>query len=108
MINGPWDVDNDNDGIRDSVWIDFGAPVMPGPNGKLVKPLAAILCVDMDGRLNVNTHSTLELANDNANLWSAKAPTQTVANNVPSIQLPRGSGFGPAEIGTNFRNRRST
>ncbi len=25
MIYGPWDVDNDSDGIRDSVWIDFGA-----------------------------------------------------------------------------------
>ena len=23
-INGPWDVDNDGDGIPDSVWVDYG------------------------------------------------------------------------------------
>ena len=25
---GPWDVDNDNDGVRDSVWVDLGDPVL--------------------------------------------------------------------------------
>ena len=35
---------------------------MKGPHGKLVKPLAALLVVDLDGRLNVNAHGTLDLA----------------------------------------------
>ena len=61
MIYGPWDVDNDKDGIPDSVWIDFGARVIAGPNGKLVKPLAAVLVLDMDGRLNVNAHGTVDI-----------------------------------------------
>ena len=60
-IFGPWDVDNDNDGIRDSIWVDFGAPVMENSDGRLVKPLAAILVVDMDGRLNLNAHGTQDI-----------------------------------------------
>ena len=38
-----------------------GLPVIMGPNGKLVKPMAAILCVDLDGRINVNTAGTIDL-----------------------------------------------
>src|SRR6476469_8733022 len=26
-LNGPWDIDNDGDGIPDSIWIDPGFPV---------------------------------------------------------------------------------
>jgi hypothetical protein len=55
-VNGPWDVDNDNDGAPDSVWVDLGMPVQTGPDGRMVKPLFAILCVDLDGRLNLNAH----------------------------------------------------
>src|SRR5690606_29617565 len=62
MVYGPWDVDNDNDGVRDSVWIDVGLPVMAGPNGKLVKPLVAMHIVDMDGRANVNAAGSCDLA----------------------------------------------
>ncbi len=51
----PWDVDNNGDGVPDSVWLDLGAPVQSAPDGRLYKPLFAILCVDLDGRLNVNT-----------------------------------------------------
>jgi hypothetical protein len=110
MIFGPWDVDNDNDGVRDSVWIDVGLPVMAGPHGKLVKPLAAVLCIDMDGRLNVNAHGTLDLAEDfGANLTSiANSMSPLLASTggvlrlagggVTSNDMPRGSGFGPADV----------
>ena len=56
LVNGPWDVDNDNDGVPDSVWIDLGFPVRSTENGRLYKPLFAVLCVDLDGRINVNAH----------------------------------------------------
>ncbi len=39
---------------------------MIGPEGKLVRPLAAVLCVDMDGRVNVNTAGSLDLADPGA------------------------------------------
>ncbi len=55
----PWDVDNNGDGVPDSVWVDLGMPPRPGPNGKLYKPLFAILAVDKDGCANVNVHGSL-------------------------------------------------
>ena len=30
-----------------------------GPDGKMYKPLFAILCTDLDGRLNLNAHGSL-------------------------------------------------
>ena len=51
-----WDVDNDGDGVPDSVWVDLGMPVRAAADGRHYKPLFAILCVDLDGRLNVNAH----------------------------------------------------
>lgn len=93
MIFGPWDVDNDMDGQRDSVWLDFGAPVMVGAKGKLVKPLAAIMILDMDSRLNVNAHGTRELAGLNGE------PNEVnFAQNVESDDTPRGQAFGVADI----------
>ncbi len=90
-IFGPWDVDNDNDGIRDSVWIDFGAPVMKSADGRLMKPMAALLVLDMDGRLNLNAHGTLDIAN----------PTnfnESLAGGASSDILAQGQGSGTAEI----------
>ncbi len=55
-VNGPWDVDNDQDGQPDSVWVDLGFPVQTSADGQLVKPLVAVLCLDLDGRLNMNAH----------------------------------------------------
>ncbi|MDO4550757.1 MAG: hypothetical protein Q4C96_05850 [Planctomycetia bacterium] len=49
-------VDTDNDGFLDSGWIDLGLPVRPGPDGRMVKPLVAVLVEDLDGRLNPNAH----------------------------------------------------
>ena len=94
MIYGPWDVDNDNDGVRDSVWVDFGAPVRENSDGKLVKPLAAILVLDMDGRLNINAHGSRDIAADDHGLL----PGQSIAGGANTNDLPRGQGYGPAEI----------
>jgi tetratricopeptide (TPR) repeat protein len=52
-INGPWDVDNDHDGLRDSVWADLSAPVMPQLTGSMYKPLFAVLQLDVNGRVNL-------------------------------------------------------
>ncbi len=92
----PWDVDNDGDGVADSVWIDAGYPVQMRADGKLYKPLVAILCVDLDGRLNVNAAGTTEQL--------ATTHTQQITgpfaatNGTTPVVLPRGEGLGPAEI----------
>lgn len=105
---GPWDVDNDGDGIADSIWIDVGLPVQTGPDGRRFKPMAAILCFDLDGRLNVNAHGnpTQASAAYNQPIVPGVSPSTTIANYVintagtppASLTVYRGSGYGPAEI----------
>ncbi len=81
-INGPWDVDNTGNGIRDSIWIDVGLPPVAAPNGRLVKPLVAMLVQDMDGRVNLNVHGSA-LAHFAGGFGTGPA---------------RGRGYGVAEI----------
>lgn len=104
MVYGPWDVDNDNDGVRDSVWIDVGLPVMAGPNGKLVKPLVAMLIADMDGRASVNAAGSCDLAgawadpNTPTGLNAVAGTGTMLATGVTSKTTPRGVGYGPADV----------
>ena len=102
LITGPWDVDNDGDGIADSVWIDPGYEVRSTPDGRLYKPLVAILCVDMDGRLNLNAHGSSNQVdatfNKNpsigSNLMYAGGNATLTDGTLPSGQM----GWGPADI----------
>jgi len=52
------EVDNDGDGVKDSNFIDVGLPPIVSSSGKQIYPRAAVLVVDMDGRLNANVHGT--------------------------------------------------
>lgn len=113
-ISGPWDVDNDGDGIADSVWVDVGLAVQTAPDGRRFKPLAAILCLDLDGRLNVNAHGSVAQLDANYNAPIAPSgntmanfafsttptspPTIQLPSSVPTVGMPRGMGYGPAEI----------
>jgi hypothetical protein len=104
---GQWDVDNDGDGIPDSIWVDLGLPARAGPDGKMYKPLFAILCTDLDGRLNLNAHGCLAQAS--AKYYQAGPASTTLgtvagasfaggASGTTSFSMPRGQGYGPAEI----------
>jgi hypothetical protein len=114
-----WDVDNDGDGVRDSVWLDLGLPVMTSANGRRYKRLHAILIKDLDGRINLNVHGNLGQARVSAqNLIDYPFPVFGAMvqppppgglpvfphnRNTPfaptrQLQLPRGMGFGPAEV----------
>jgi hypothetical protein len=98
-----YDVDNDGDGVTDSIWVDAGLPVRTAADGRMYKPMVAILCVDLDGRLNVNAHGNVAQANGN---YSAQITTTSSVNDYfyqsgtvqTTSALPRGQGFGPAEI----------
>jgi hypothetical protein len=99
---GPWDVDNDNDGIPDSVWVDLGDPVQDAEDGTRYKALYAFLIVDLDSRLNVNAHGLADDINPPklALAYNLSGnPVQTnLAGNVSSNSLSKGLGYGPAEI----------
>ncbi len=123
-INGPLDVDNDGDGIADSIWVDLGERVQTAPDGTAYKPLYAIRVLDMDGRLNVNAHGSSAQAestfasgvNGYFNTTAAPLGTapltpatvtptlnsltlNTAATATPNAQYPTvGSGNGTAEI----------
>ncbi len=109
---GPWDVDNDNDGVRDSNWVDIGDPIQETEDGRRYKTLYAFLCIDLDSRLNVNAHGMVDdlvpplLDTTKANFFDPTAgspgnlahdPTQPSAT-YSTLQLARGLGYGPADI----------
>ncbi|MDZ7619988.1 MAG: hypothetical protein U1E05_23555, partial [Patescibacteria group bacterium] len=101
-----WDVDNDGDGFADSIWVDLGLPVRATADGQLYKPLVAILCIDMDGKLNLNAHGSLAQVNaDPTNPGADYYATPTLPTTgqqyitpLPATSLLRGQGYGPAEI----------
>jgi hypothetical protein len=96
LIAGPWDVDNDGDGVTDSVWIDPDLPLITGPNGKLLKALVAYSIEDFDSRLDLNATGNLTQVGS-----SALAPnTPNNPNDVyaPGTSVPQGFGYGAAEI----------
>jgi hypothetical protein len=113
---GPWDVDNDNDSVPDSNWVDLGDPVQQAEDGTLYKPLYAFLIVDMDSRLNVNAHGVAEHIGSpplDVSFIDPNDPTLGIFGNLahdlsklpnaPGIVgtsdlLPQGLGYGPAEI----------
>lgn len=108
-VPSPWDVDNDGDGVMDSIWVDVGLPVRSTRDGRLYKPLAAILCVDLDGRLNLNAHGCLAQAQVEAigGLLTgsgyvytdpANATASIIAGSATTANVVRGQGVGPAEI----------
>ncbi len=55
-----YDVDNDGDGVTDSVWLDLGYPVQRDPGGKMYKPLFAFMVLGLNGRLPLNTVGNLQ------------------------------------------------
>jgi hypothetical protein len=110
-IQGPWDVDNDGDGIPESVWINPNLPSMHSPDGKLLKPLAAIHIADLDSRLNINLHGDriqgagigngpTSPAGFNTFTDSAGFLRQTLVGDVP-FSVSQGFGYGPADISLN-------
>ncbi len=92
--NESLDVDNNGDGVLDSIWMDLGYPVQTDINGRRFKPLVAFMVLDMDNRLNVNAHGNGFHINRNVvfngNLLGEVDPT--------SQFFPRGQYLGPPEV----------
>ncbi len=104
--NSCWDVDNDMDGVTDSVWVDLGLPPQHTPDGRLYKPLFAFLCVDLDSRININAHGSWvqQASNTDYNQPERAGVDLTAVAGFPMpsptspLQMPVASGFGPADI----------
>ena len=82
------DVDNNGDGIPDSIWIDLGFPVQQTANGRRFRPLFAFLVVDGDGKLNLNAHGNV------AN--SLQSPPGHADQDASGNVL--GQGYSPGEV----------
>ena len=92
-----WDVDNDGDGIKDSIWIDPDLPLQTTEDGRMFRPLVAIHCVDMDGRLNVNAHGNY----GHTPALSYRSSSVGLPGGVSSPTFPKGQGYGPPEVNLN-------
>lgn len=111
-----WDVDNDNDGEPDSVWLDLGFPVTTDEQGRKFKPLFAIYVQSQDGKLNLNAHgqwndeSTGQAGDPFAGTSGHRAWTefnaasaqqwrwQDAAAATASSWIPHGVGRSPASV----------
>jgi hypothetical protein len=97
-------IDNDGDGTADSGWIDVGLPKVVDNSGNVLTVKAAALIIDLDGRLNFNTHGSSSDADSpeqaggfgtGVNLY----PDYVIGSGtIPLKQLTRGMGLGPAEV----------
>ncbi|MEX1040490.1 MAG: hypothetical protein WDZ51_07665 [Pirellulaceae bacterium] len=109
--NSRYDIDNDLDGIPESIWIDPGLPIKTDKQGRRYRPLVAILVRDLDALLNVNAHgfyshlagfnNTDPITADEANVahnMPSHSPSRDAGNNPTPMPLPLGSGYGPADV----------
>ncbi len=91
-----YDIDNDGDGVTDSVWLDLGYPVQRDPNGKIYKPLFAFMVLGLNGRMPLNTVGNLQ----------ARAIGDITHNNDLATPLPASTGQvpypGPGGDGTYY------
>ncbi|MBU6276185.1 MAG: hypothetical protein KGQ61_06085 [Planctomycetes bacterium] len=96
--------DNDNDGINDGFFLDFGLPRTTDADGNTIRLDASVLVVDLDGRFNVNAHGSLmELTYSGSHAYwpnppANAQPTQLNRMGTPKQAIPMGLGVGPAEI----------
>jgi hypothetical protein len=92
-----WDVDNDGDGVPDSIWLDLGLPVQSTDDGRRYKALFAILCVDLDSRINLNAHGSLSHLASDPDYYAPNNDPRTAGTVIASNRM-RGSGYGTPEV----------
>jgi len=82
-----YDVDNDADGVTDSVWVDLGYPPVRDSRGLSYKPLFAFLVIGLNGRIPLNTAGNLQMRSD------AGAPLSMHTSHL---------GYSPSEVDPSF------
>ncbi|MDR3620331.1 MAG: hypothetical protein P4L85_13355 [Paludisphaera borealis] len=82
-----YDVDNDADGITDSVWVDLGYPPVRDSRGLWYKPLFSFMVIGLNGRIPLNTAGNLQMRN---------------ASGVPLHMHTSHLGNSPSEVDPGF------
>ncbi|WP_152053269.1 hypothetical protein [Tautonia marina] len=91
-------VDNDGDGVGDSVWLDLGYPVQRSNDGTLYKPLFSFMAVGTNGRLPLNTAGNL-----NARLLVDNPATLNFDEaGLPLYDHASHLGYSPSEINPQY------
>jgi len=95
-----YDVDNDGDGITDSVWLDLGYSARPDSSGRLYKPLFAFMVIGLNGRIPLNTAGNLAGAGSThadhlGNSVSEVDPTYALQNAYTGSPLLSGFDYDP-------------
>ena len=95
----PDGADNDNDGVLDGLFLNFGFPGVPTASGT-IDIHASVLIVDLDSRFNVNAHGSLTRRLYPSNPPHPGWPTAAAlsATGTSFTNVPLGSGYGPAEV----------
>jgi hypothetical protein len=91
--------DNDNDGVPDGLFVDFGLPSTTDAYGNPVQLRASVMIVPLDGRFNMNAHDTIMRTMYTGTVFAAGSGTNPNWTTVISTtSVPLGSGYGPAEV----------
>lgn len=118
LQNADPDVDCDGDGRPDAVWLDFGVDAIRLPDRTLVKPLVAIRCIDLGGRLSLNAHGSIAHLIDHAGYPFSATDDRSLARTFADADTPpddqdindlnnerdlvedqtSGCGYGPADV----------
>ncbi len=94
-----FDADMDGDGIKDSIAIDLGHPIIdidPSTGGREVVPIYYFKIVDMDGLLNANAHGHMPEFQYMSKV-SAASITDDIYNRTTSVHESN-LGLSPAEV----------
>ena len=94
-----YDVDNDGDGLTDSVWVDLGYPARRNAQGQLYKPLFAFMVIGLNGRIPLNTAGNLAGGRGQQSATHAAHLGNSVSEIDPTYGLQNGFDSGTDAAG---------
>ncbi len=97
-----YDVDNDGDGVTDSVWTDLGYPAQRGSNGKLYKPLFAFMVQGLNGKIPLNTAGNLNMRSYADWIMSSSGPIEDGVIGRPLVDHASHLGYSPSEVNPKY------
>ena len=92
-------MDNDGDGLTDSVWVDLGYPARRNAQGQLYKPLFAFMVIGLNGRIPLNTAGNLAGGGAGSGGYHAAHLGNSVSEIDPTYGLQNGFVFGTDAAG---------
>ncbi len=97
------DSDNDGDGVKEGIWMDFAYPVQETADGRLYGTLFSFTIYDLDSLIDLNIHGNLSGLARNGSIPNEATTSMTVSSLSQSNQ-----GLGPNEVNPIWALRPST